>query len=78
MPRLSRSSSAFLSVALLLLAAVFVDGLGAEPLASIPNPRVRNGKWVTDMPGALRADTVARLNQTIAGTEKSTGSKWPS
>jgi uncharacterized protein len=73
MPRLSRFSSASLSAALLLLAAVFVDGVGAEPLASIPNPRVRNGTWVTDMPGALRADTVARLNQTIADTEKTHG-----
>ena len=26
--------------------------MSAEPLASIPNPRVQNGTWVTDMAGA--------------------------
>ena len=46
---------------------------GAEPLSSIPNPRVQNGTWVTDMPGALRADTVSRLNDTIGAFERSTG-----
>jgi uncharacterized protein len=44
-----------------------------EPLASIPNPRVKDGTWVTDMPGALRAETVARLNQTIGDFERATG-----
>jgi uncharacterized protein len=45
----------------------------AEPLTSIPNPRARDGTWVTDMPGALRADTVARLNDTIGAFERATG-----
>jgi uncharacterized protein len=71
-PRLCRAT-AFPSSALLLLAVVFVSGVRAEPLTSIPNPRARDGRWVTDMPGALRAETVARLNQTIGGTEKSHG-----
>ena len=45
----------------------------AEPLRSIPNPRVQNGTWVTDMPRALRADTVSRLNEQIAALERDTG-----
>lgn len=47
--------------------------LAAEPLASIPNPRVQNGTWVTDVAGALRADTVARLNSSIGEFERTTG-----
>jgi uncharacterized protein len=58
---------------LLIVVALFAGGIASEPLASIPNPRVRNGTWVADMPGALRADTVARLNQTISSIEKSHG-----
>ena len=45
----------------------------SEPLASIPNPREQNGTWVSDVAGALRADTVARLNNTIAAFERATG-----
>jgi uncharacterized protein len=50
-------------------------GAGTEPLASIPNPRVENGTWVTDMAGALRADTVSRLNDTISAFERTTGTE---
>jgi uncharacterized protein len=50
-----------------------MPGAGVEPLASIPNPRVENGTWVTDMAGALRADTVSRLNDTIGAFERTTG-----
>jgi uncharacterized protein len=57
----------------MVMAALVCGSAGAEPLGSIPNPRVRDGSWVTDMPGALGADTVARLNQAIAETEKSHG-----
>ena len=46
---------------------------GAEPLTSIPNPRGRDGTWVTDMPGMLRADTIAQLNSTISDFERTTG-----
>jgi uncharacterized protein len=59
--------------AVLLLAAMPALLAAREPLASIPNPRVHNGTWVTDMPGALRADTVARLNDTIGAFERTTG-----
>jgi uncharacterized protein len=48
-------------------------GGAVEPLASIPNPRVQNGTWVTDMPGALRSETVSRLNDTIGTFERTTG-----
>ena len=53
--------------------AALVATIGAEPLGSIPNPRTRDGTWVTDMPGALRAETVARLNSTIGDLERTNG-----
>jgi uncharacterized protein len=49
--------------------------VGAEPLTSIPNPRTRDGTWVTDMPGMLRADTIARLNSTIGEFERTNGAE---
>jgi uncharacterized protein len=64
------------SAALLLLAAMpAVLGAGVEPLASIPNPRLQNGTWVADVAGALHADTVARLNDTIGAAERTTGTE---
>ena len=68
----NRTRCAVLAV-LVLLAALMAGNAGAEPLASIPNPRVKDGTWVTDLPGALRADTVARLNQTIGDLERTRG-----
>jgi uncharacterized protein len=62
-----------LSLAFLAVAAAPVLLVGAEPLASIPNPRVANGTWVTDMPGALQPATVARLNDAISAFERTTG-----
>jgi uncharacterized protein len=56
-----------------LLVALLVHGVGAEPLDRIPNPRVRDGTWVTDMPGTLKPDTVARLNATISDYERTNG-----
>lgn len=56
-----------------VLAATWVSGTRAEPLAGIPNPRVKDGTWVTDLPRALRADTVARLNQTFGDLERRHG-----
>jgi uncharacterized protein len=62
--------------ALLVLTTIPVLlGAGTEPLASIPNPRVRDGTWVTDMAGALRADTISRLNDTIGAFERATGAE---
>jgi len=59
--------------ALVVVAMPVLLGAGFEPLASIPNPRVQNGTWVTDMAGALRAETVSRLNGTIGEFERTTG-----
>jgi uncharacterized protein len=68
------SRSSFLWPTLLVvLAATYVSATRAEPLAGIPNPRVRDGTWVTDMPRALRADTVARVNQTIGDIQRTHG-----
>jgi len=60
--------SAISALIVLLIAAVV-----AEPLTSIPNPRTRDGTWVTDMPGMLRVDTIARLNSTIGEFERTNG-----
>lgn len=61
---------------LLVLTTMSVSlGARTEPLASIPNPRVENGTWVTDMAGALRADTVSRLNDSIGEFERTTGAE---
>ena len=59
-------------LALILLLIVIA---GAEPLTSIPNPRGHNGTWVTDMPGMLRADTIAKLNSAIGDFERTTRSE---
>ena len=62
-----------------LLVAIAVPlltiAVGAQPLGSIPNPRSRDGTWVTDVPRALRAETVARLNATIGDLERATGAE---
>jgi uncharacterized protein len=58
---------------LIALLPLLVVPAGAEPLSSIPNPRGRDGTWVTDMPGALRAETIAKLNSAIGEFERTTG-----
>jgi uncharacterized protein len=62
-------------IALGALIPLFVAAAGAESLTSIPNPRTRDGTWVTDMPGKLRAETIARLNSTIGDLERTTGAE---
>ena len=71
---------AFISVRCRSLIAVgalplLIAAVGAEPLTSIPNPRDRDGTWVTDMPGMLRPDTIARLNSTIGEFERTRGAE---
>ncbi len=61
------------SIAVAALIPLLIAVLSAEPLTSIPNPRTRDGTWVTDMPGALRPETVARLNAAIGEAERATG-----
>ena len=62
-------------IALGALIPLLIAVTSAEPLTSIPNPRLRNGTWVTDMPGMLRADTIAQLNSTIGDLERTTGAE---
>ena len=54
---------------------LLVASIRAEQLGSIPNPRTRDGTWVTDMPRALRAETIARLNATLGDLERTTGAE---
>ncbi len=61
--------------AALLLLTLLLPGAAREPLTSIPNPRVQNGTWVTDMAGALAPETIARLNGTIGPFERATGAE---
>jgi uncharacterized protein len=56
----------------LLLAA---NARGAEPLGSIPNPRVQNGTWVTDTSATLDPKIVALLNERAAAFERDTTSE---
>ena len=66
-----------MSRGLIALAALIplVAAVGAEPLDRIPNPRARDGTWVTDMPGKLSPETVARLNATIGEFERTNGAE---
>ncbi len=57
------------------MSAVLSIALRAEPLTSIPNPRTRDGSWVTDMAGTLRPETIARLNSTIGELERTNGAE---
>jgi uncharacterized protein len=52
---------------------VAIAPMAAEPLTSIPNPRTRDGTWVTDMASALRTETVAKINAAIGEFEQTTG-----
>jgi uncharacterized protein len=69
--RAARASALVALVAVLCLWAA----LGAEPLTSIPNPRSRDGTWVTDMPRRLRPETVTQLNTIIGELERTTGAE---
>jgi uncharacterized protein len=58
---------------LALVLTLLGGALRAEPLDKISNPRLRDGTWVTDVPGALRPETVARINATINELERTNG-----
>jgi uncharacterized protein len=66
-------SRSLLALAALIL--VLAAPVGAERLDRIPNPRARDGTWVTDMPGTLSPETVARLNATISEFERTNGAE---
>ena len=68
-----RCGRAVSTVCLALLLAA--NARGAEPLGSIPNPRVQNGTWVTDTSATLDAQTVALLNERAAAFERDTTSE---
>jgi uncharacterized protein len=53
--------------------AVLAATISAEPIASIPNPRVRDSTWVTDTAGQLSAATIAQLNRSIDSAHASHG-----
>jgi uncharacterized protein len=64
------------ALALCALATIVSIAIAAaEPLGSIPNPRARDGTWVTDMPRALTPATVAQLNAMIDELERTTGAE---
>ena len=68
-----RTRTFAISLTTVAFIAIAIAGAGAEQLSSIPNPRVRDGTWVTDTSGVLRPDTVARLNATIGEAERTSG-----
>src|SRR6185436_6571244 len=74
---LSRRLNQQLVILALFVAAALASSAvaSAEPLGSIPNPRVRDGTWVTDVAGALRPDTIGRLNATLRELEQQTGAE---
>ncbi len=67
-PRLGAERS--LSALLALLLAV--GPALAERAEDVPNPRVLDGTWVTDLPAALRPDTTRRLNLLAETLERET------
>ena len=71
----STHSPTVIALAALITILAAAAGAGAEPVTTIPNPRLRDGTWVTDMPGMLRADTVAQLNSTISDLERTNGAE---
>lgn len=54
------------------LALLVAANAGGESLASIPNPRVQNGTWVTDTSATLDPKTIALLNDRAAAFERDT------
>ena len=73
MANLIRSMCARGSLSLALTFALVGSVAGAEPIERIPNPRVRDGTWVTDVAGALRADTISKLNLQIGELARAKG-----
>jgi uncharacterized protein len=66
----ARCSSVLFTLAVL---TAFSAVTHAESLTSIPNPRTRDGSWVTDMPAALRPETIGQLNSAISEAERTSG-----
>ena len=66
-------TSALRSASFVVLAVLLTALAGAEPITGIPNPRIKNGTWVSDNAGALRADTIATLNRALGAAEREHG-----
>jgi uncharacterized protein len=62
-------------IPIVCLALLIASHARGESLASIPNPRVQNGTWVTDTSATLDAKTVALLNQRAEAFEHDTASE---
>lgn len=60
------------SVVCVLLLMSAAAAARAENLASIPNPRILNGTWVTDTSGTLNPQIIALLNERAATFERET------
>ncbi len=71
LPRTVRVATAV--VALWLAVPVLA---AAEKVSDVPNPRVRDGSWVVDLPGRLRPETVARLNALCGDLERTAGAEF--
>jgi len=63
------------AIAACAAAALTAAAARAEPPGSVPNPRARDGTWVTDAAGALSPETRSRLNETITRLERDTGAE---
>lgn len=60
------------SIAGVAICLGLAGGAGAERVGDIPNPRARDGTWVTDVAGMLRPETIQGLNSLIDALERDT------
>ncbi|MBD2439799.1 YgcG family protein [Nostoc sp. FACHB-110] len=61
----------------LFSAVIFLSGLPSLALTvqEVPNPRQKNGSWVTDMAGILNDETETQINQMISQLEAKNGAE---
>lgn len=64
----------WISVLLLTLSSLSLTGW-AVPIEDVPNPRLTNGGWVTDMANILSPQTEQQLNQMITRLEAEQGAE---
>ena len=64
-------SRTVIALAALIPLLIVLPALSRSPASPIRAAATRT--WVTDMPGMLRADTIARLNSTIGDFERTNG-----
>jgi uncharacterized protein len=70
-PRLPGLASSVLAASLWLLPGA---GLGFA-VRDVPNPRISDGSWVSDMAGILRQDTESSINGMIVALQRHDGSE---